>query len=514
VRKDGVPHPGRGVLLRALIAGVLTIALSATAVASTVLLEIDDVVTTFTGKDEGRQPIDIPEVSRAEAGDPRTFLILGSDERYGDRKLKIKPRSDTILLARVDPDSKRIAVMSLPRDLKVQIPGAGTGKINSAYEIGGPRKTVATIKRLFRDATGEDFPINNVINVNFGGFMRAVNYVGGVYIDVDRRYYNDNTTAAPGEAYAAIDVQPGYQKLKGQDALDYVRYRHGDNDFYRASRQQDFLRQMTHQDAVRALLDPSKRKELARVFGRYFEVDKSFVTASNLIGLAKTGLFLAGEHAPVNEVRFPATEAKNPAIDSYLYVKDSDLRKTVDEFMTGKGSSNPRRLTDKPANSKPPAKPKRKRNKPSAVKGLEQAPTEGENMAVLAESQGHLGFPFYFPALRKTGSRYADTKPRIYGIRDAQDKLHRAYRLVLYSGYGEYYGVQGMSWKYPPILDDPDRTRDVDGRKLMLYYDGSHLRLVAWRTSKGVYWVTNTLTMSIPNSRLIAIAGSLRRLKS
>src|SRR3954463_16790156 len=120
VKRDGIPRPGRGVLLRALIAGVLTIALSATAVASTVLLEIDDVVTTFTGKDEGRQPIDIPEVSRAEAGDPRTFLILGSDERYGDRKLKIKPRSDTILLARVDPDSKRIAVMSLPRDLKVQ----------------------------------------------------------------------------------------------------------------------------------------------------------------------------------------------------------------------------------------------------------------------------------------------------------------------------------------------------------------------------------------------------------
>ena len=219
------------------------------------LLEIDDVVDDVHRPEEGRTAIDIPEVTRAEAGDPRTFLILGSDERYGDRKLKIKPRSDTILLVRVDPDTKRIAVMSIPRDLKVQIPGAGTGKINAAYEIGGPRKTVATIKRLFEDATGEDFPINNVINVNFGGFRRAVNYVGGVYVDVDRRYYNDNTTAAPGEAYATIDVQPGYQKLKGQDALDYVRYRHGDNDFFRASRQQDFLRQMTHQDAIRALLD-------------------------------------------------------------------------------------------------------------------------------------------------------------------------------------------------------------------------------------------------------------------
>ena len=141
-------------------------------------------------------------------------------------------------------------------------------------------------------------------------------------------------------------MQPGYQKLKGQDALDYVRYRHGDNDFFRASRQQDFLRQITHQDAIRALLDVSKRKELARIFGRYFEVDKSFVSASNLIGLAKTGLFMVNEKAPVNEVRFPAYEAENPALDSYLYVKDSALRKTFDEFMTGKGSTNPRRVTE------------------------------------------------------------------------------------------------------------------------------------------------------------------------
>ena len=158
VKKDGVPRPGRGVLLRALIAGVLTIALSATAVASAVLLEIDDVVETFIGGDEGRTVARHPGGHRAEAGDPRTFLILGSDARYGDHKLGIKPRSDTILLARVDPDTKRIAVMSLPRDLKVKIPGAGTGKINSAYEIGGPRKTVVDDQAAVRGRDGRGLP--------------------------------------------------------------------------------------------------------------------------------------------------------------------------------------------------------------------------------------------------------------------------------------------------------------------------------------------------------------------
>ena len=70
------------------------------------------------------------------------------------------------------------------------------------------------------------------------------------------------------------------------------------------------------------------------------------MSASNLIGLAKTGLFMVNEKAPVNEVRFPAYEAENPQLDSYLYVKDSALRKTFDEFMTGKGSTNPRRVTE------------------------------------------------------------------------------------------------------------------------------------------------------------------------
>ena len=514
----GFRSPGRGVLIRALIAG-----------------DPDDLAVGDRGRLGGaagdrrrrrrvrrrrgaRRRSTSRRSPRAEAGDPRTFLILGSDERYGDRKLKIKPRSDTILLVRVDPDTKRIAVMSLPRDLKVKIPGAGTGKINSAYEIGGPRKTVATIKRLFEDATGEDFPINNVINVNFGGFKRAVNYVGGVYVDVDRRYYNDNTTAAAGRGLRDDRRRsPATRSSRARTrwTTSATATATTTSSAPRASRT-SCARSPIRTRSARCWTS-SKRKELARIFGRYFEVDKSFVSASNLIGLAKTGLFMADEKAPVNEVRFPAYEAKNPRVDSYLYVKDSALRKTFDEFMTGKGSTNPRRVTEttKVDRDAAPSRSARRASRPS-IKGLEQAPTEGENMAVVAESQGDLGFPFYFPALRKTGSRYADDKPRIYGIRDAQGKLHRAYRIVLYAGaLRRVLRRPGDELEVPA---DPRRpgphARPSNGRKLMLYYDGSHLRLVAWRTQKAVYWVTNTLTLSIPNSRLIAIAGSLRRLKS
>ena len=91
-------------------------------------------------------------------------MILGSDQRYGDKKAGLKPRSDTIILVRLDPDKEATAVMSIPRDLKVEIPGYGTDKINAAYELGGPRLTVKTVKKLFAKP-GEPFKINHIVNV-------------------------------------------------------------------------------------------------------------------------------------------------------------------------------------------------------------------------------------------------------------------------------------------------------------------------------------------------------------
>ena len=88
-------------------------------------------------------------------------------------------------------------------------------------------------------------------------------------------------------------------------------------------------------------------------------------------------------------------------------------------------------------------------------------------MAVLAE-RGHLGSRSTSRRCAKTGSRYASDEPRLYSLKDENGKSHKAYRLVLYAGaYGEYYGVQGMTWRYPPILDDPDGSRTVDGRQLI-----------------------------------------------
>jgi LCP family protein required for cell wall assembly len=508
--EDKAPNVGASVVKRALLAMFLVVAMSGTALATTVVLEVDDLINEV--KKQGRVQIDIPEITKADAGGARTILLLGSDARYDDKKLGLKPRSDTMLLVRADPDRDAIAVMSIPRDLAVQVPGHGRDKINSAFENGGERLTVRTIKKLFEDATGDPFPINNVISVEFGSFRRAVDYIGGVYVDIDRDYFNDNSGG--GERYAAIDVDAGYQKLKGRDALDYVRYRHTDNDFIRAARQQDFLRQARNMAGVRKLLSLDDRTKLARVFRRYFTLDKSFSSTKEIFSMGRLALYLLQASPSVNEVRFRADAAENPQIDTRLYASKGDLRKTVDEFMNAKSSAKPT-VTSKPTPEDEEAqrlRRKRNRNRNASVAGLEEARPQGVDQAVLADPK--LKFPFYFPTLRTSTAAYAGTEPRIYTIRDEKGKKHEAYRLVVSKGLvGEYYGVQGMTWKDPPILDDPDEVRTSGSRKLQLYYDGRRLRLVAWKTRKAVYWISNTLSQSLNQRQMLAIAESLTRLK-
>jgi polyisoprenyl-teichoic acid--peptidoglycan teichoic acid transferase len=507
------PRVGLGVIKRAVVAALLIMLATASAVSATVILEVDAVKDEFLG--EGREQIEIPEITRAEAGAPRTVMLLGSDRRYGDRKKGNPVRSDTIILMRVDPDANAISVMSVPRDLKVRINtrkyGTVTDRINRAFSEGGPRQTLKTVKRVL-SRPGEPFEINNVMVVDFGGFRRAVSYIGGVYVDVDRRYYNDNAppvdSATP---YATIDIEPGYQRLMGRDALDYVRYRHLDNDFIRAARQQDFLRQLKGTAGIRKLFKLGDRHELASIFGRYVQVDRSLRSTQQIFNLLQLAIFSRGKK--INEVQFRISGED----ESYVEASGAGLHKTVDEFLSGRASSTPRRRSNRPARepgasgTRSRARQRSRPNKPADVKGLEVAKTEGENQAIVTTKK--LDFPFYFPRLRTAGSRYVGDTPRTYTIRDETGAKHRAYRMVLSTGrLGEYYGVQGMSWRDPPILDGPDRTRRVGGRRLQLYYDGSRLRMVAWKTPKGVYWISNTLSQAIGADQMTGIAASLQRL--
>ena len=77
---------------------------------------------------------------------------------------------------------------------------------------------------------------------------------------------------------------------------------------------------------------------------------------------------------------------------------------------------------------------------------------------------------------------------------------------------GEYYGIQGTTWRDPPLLDDPHDTVVRGGRRLDVYRDGARVRLVAWRTRAAVYWVANTLTNRLSAREMLGLAASLERL--
>jgi LCP family protein required for cell wall assembly len=212
-----------------------------------------------------------PEVKQAAKklsvplpGQPAVALVIGYDHRAEDGE-GAPSRSDTLMLVRADPVTDSISLLSFPRDMNVAIhcPGRApfTDKIAHAYSYCGPQGSLQTVKEL----TG--LPINYLVTVNFRSFRQIVDRLGGVWLDIDRRYFNDR--GGP-NGYARIDLQPGYQKLDGRRALDYVRFRHTDSDLYRVARQQQFVKAFKGQ--VQASFAPTSLPKVVNAVTKNVEV--------------------------------------------------------------------------------------------------------------------------------------------------------------------------------------------------------------------------------------------------
>ncbi|MGE5396874.1 MAG: LCP family protein [Chitinophagales bacterium] len=156
-------------------------------------------------------------------GERVNVLLLGIDARPGE----VNTRSDTMILACIDPTLGKVALVSIPRDSRVELPGRGINKINAANALGGPEEACSAVEELM------GVPVDYYVLTNFGGFSKMVDILGGVTIDVEKRMYK------PSEH---IDLQKGVQHLNGYNALGYVRFR-GDalGDIGRTQRQQEFM---------------------------------------------------------------------------------------------------------------------------------------------------------------------------------------------------------------------------------------------------------------------------------
>ena len=163
------------------------------------------------------------------ARDKTTVMIMGIDERGDD-----VGRSDTLMIATLDPKKHQAALLSIPRDTRVKIKGNGFDKINAAYAYGGYKLTQDTVENFLGT------PMDHYVLINIQAFQRIIDAIGGVDIDVEKRMFYEDPWDDDGGL--VIDLYPGEQHMDGKTAITYVRYRDEEGDIGRIERQQKFMK--------------------------------------------------------------------------------------------------------------------------------------------------------------------------------------------------------------------------------------------------------------------------------
>jgi polyisoprenyl-teichoic acid--peptidoglycan teichoic acid transferase len=497
---------------RFLLGGVLIVLLSGGATAAVTLRTANRIAAEVFPK---LNQIHTPKglISSIYTGGPKTFLILGSDKRYGSKNAEEReaaPHSDTILLVRFDPEQDQTSVLSIPRDLLVTIkmPNGQAlypEKINAAYTLGsqlpghdeGATLAAETIKQVL-----PGLELDGIIDVTFAGFIRVVDSLGCVYVNVDHRYFNENN-GTPETDYTSINLQPGYQKLCYENALDYVRYRHTDSDFVRVARQQDFLRDLREQVSP----EIGEIDKVAKAVGR--AISTNFAPSANiLLELAKLIGFSQGK--PLRQVKFQA-ENVDYTLNGGSYVTSSPVleQATLNDFLHGDEHLSAPHAHSSSGNSHGHHHGGSRAHPSPASEDLYPTSSTDQEQAVNAAVQ--VPFPVLYPRLQTGPAVQEDVRP--YALRDPQGHLHHAYTVVFQqNSLGSYYDVEGTDWLEPPIVAHPQETRRVGRRTYMIFADGEHIHMVAWREHHVLYWVINTLLEDLTNQQMLTIADSTQPL--
>lgn len=207
------------------------------------------------------------------------ILLLGTDVAFG----KVS-RTDTMKLITVDLDKERISMLSIPRDTWVELPNGTHNRINSAHQLGGRdrQKAVAlatqTVTDLLTDLAGQPVQIDYYVRIQTEGFVKIVDALGGVDIDVEKRMkYHDNWQSLN------INLYPGMQHLNGKQAMGYVRFRHDrEGDYARMERQDKFIRVLAEQ-----MRGKQKSRRMLRMVGALMDMLSTDLSANDVIAMKK-----------------------------------------------------------------------------------------------------------------------------------------------------------------------------------------------------------------------------------
>lgn len=561
---------------------------------------------------------------------PVTALLIGSDHRVDGATGK-NGLSDTLMLARLDPKHHVVSLLSIPRDLWVGSPTGSGEKINSYYSQGGDNASLQAVEQV----TG--IKPNYLLNVDFAGFRRLVDTLGGIFVNVDQYYYNP-PSMEQSTGFSAIDIKPGYQKLNGVNALAFSRYRHTDDDFHRQARQQTFLRAFEARAASRfhgisvrdipfindilgalsdsvTIVGPGKKAPSPRTLLSFAAT--AYEARSNVVSVhlsyssftapdgedalqvtdfpqaiaewrhpwrlksAAAGLptgkpkhkaqpwkpsvtpatvkvavlngngvnGAAGKTAHALHVwGYPAKSANAPTgsyTTTWVYYRPGWNGAAADlVHIVGNATAAPMPaavrtaagpnaavavvigpgFTGKLAVKAPPKHPAKPAGPPATISSTT------EYRADFVHAAHTLHFPVLYPTVAQASSTFCPWVPtpagagqltcqgtstspiRMYGIGAAGKGWNSMYAVfsIPSGGLVDYWGIEETKFVDAPLLQTPNATRTIDGRKYLFFFNGSHIQTVAFIQGGAAYWVENTLLDDLTNPEMIAIARSLK----
>lgn len=243
------------------------------------------------------------------------ILLLGDDGRDGETHT----RTDTIMLVSLDQKTNQVAVLSIPRDTRVKLPTRGYDRINAAHFYGDVGMAVETVEELL------DIKIDYYVHTNFEGFKDIIDTLGGVNIHVEQNMYY---------SHEGINLKKGQQRLDGDKALQFVRYRHYPlGDITRISQQQKLITAL-----VEEILQVSTITKMPKLLPQLESaIDTNFNMSDTLL-LIKLAKQLAAADINILTTTLPGSFQNIDGID-YWQVSTEDAQRTVRELFLGNNSA-------------------------------------------------------------------------------------------------------------------------------------------------------------------------------
>ena len=472
---------------------------------------------------------------QAGPGAAMNVLVLGTDARPG--VVESPGNSDVIMILHIDPKLDYLSILSVTRDLYLDIPGYGMDRVNAAYYRGGPALTIATLKQAF----GVD--VTKYLGVGFVSFPGLIDSLGGVYIDVDRRY-----TDTP---YWKIDLSPGYQLLDGANALLFSRYRFDENaDFGRMYRQQRILAGLRDQAQ-----GWDKTLKLPGIVNTVMDSAATNLTADEMLKLAYWLVRLDGTRIRQTIIKGPGKLIDGKAV---VVVDRATLTQAVTEFLTpppsdtadgpsagasaGAAAAGPAAQTaaGPTASGTAPSEARQSGTGPGATFLEVVAAGDALRLALAAPrtaaspaatttatgisapaildaavwraAQNTVPFALEAPTYLPDGFAYAGKTPDgdgTYAISvgsETRPAVRMAYR---YHSGDLYLGISATTWAGAPLAGDgmPVQSNGVVYTVVGTLGKPDH---VWWKKNGVLYWVSNTLMYTLGDQDLLTIAETMQ----